>query len=48
MPVSRAVAILTEGAGQQWDPEIVAVFLAQRDAVCAACGLATEPLEADA
>ena len=46
MPVSRAVAILTEGAGQQWDPEIVAVFLSQCDAVCAASGLTTEQLEA--
>jgi putative nucleotidyltransferase with HDIG domain len=45
MPVSRAVSILTEGAGQQWDPEIVAVFLSQRDAACAACGLVAEPLE---
>lgn len=46
MPVSRAISILTEGAGQQWDPEIVAVFLSLRDAACAACGLATELLEA--
>ena len=47
MQVSRAVGILTEGAGQQWDPEIVAVFLSQREAACAACGLVTEPLETD-
>ncbi len=45
MPVSRAIAILTEGAGLQWDPDIVAVFLSQRDAACTACGLSAEPVE---
>jgi len=45
MPVSRAIEILTDGAGGQWDPDIVAVFLSQLDAVCAACGLAAESLE---
>ncbi len=45
MSVSRAVEILTSGAGQQWDHDAVAVFLAQIDAVCAACGLLVESAE---
>jgi HD-GYP domain-containing protein (c-di-GMP phosphodiesterase class II) len=27
MPVERAVSILTEGAGTQWDPAVVEAFL---------------------
>ena len=42
MPVDRAIGILTDGAGRQWDADIVAAFLSQKEAAFAACGLATE------
>jgi HD-GYP domain-containing protein (c-di-GMP phosphodiesterase class II) len=42
MSVSRAIKILTSGAGQQWDSDSVAVFVSQIEAVCAACGLSAE------
>lgn len=33
MPMTRACSILAEGAGQQWDPEMIEVFLQHRSEV---------------